>query len=126
MHLYDSYLASNKTKKIEIVNAGYPLLLTHNVAQQETIRRENATKVTVLPRKVQRKEETFETLKKEIQLSKDREINLQKWSTNHFKLEDQVADGEIGTTFLINQVWYYLITVIEIMCLISCRLIWAL
>jgi hypothetical protein len=65
-------------------------------------------------------------LKKEIQLSKDREINLQKWSINHFKLEDQVADGEIGTTFLINQVWYYLITVIEIMCLISCRLIWAL
>lgn len=75
-----------------------------NVAQQEAIRREKATKVTVLRRKLLRKEETIKKLKKELQLSKEREINLQKKLANHIKVEDRAADGEVGATFLINQV----------------------
>jgi hypothetical protein len=78
--------------------------LAHNVAQQEAMRREKATKVTVLWRKLLRKEETIKKLKKELQLSKEREINLQKKLANHIKLEDRAADGEVGATFLINQV----------------------
>jgi hypothetical protein len=78
--------------------------LANNFAQQEAIRREKAMKVTVLRRKLLRKEETIKKLKKELQLSKEREINLQKKLANHIKLEDRAADGEVGATFLINQV----------------------
>jgi len=103
-HILNSHVPSKKTKKIVKVNAGYPLLLAPNVAQQEAIRREKATKVTVLRRKLLRKEETIKNLKKELQLSKEREINLQKKLANHIKVEDRAADGEVGATFLINQV----------------------
>ena len=103
-HIPDSHVPSKKTKKIVKVNAGYPLLLAHNAAQQEAIRREKATKVTVLRRKLLRKEETIKKLKKELKLPKEREINLQKKLANHIKLEDRAADGEVGATFLINQV----------------------
>lgn len=58
-HIPDSHVPSKETKKIVKVNAGYPLLLAHNVAQQEAMRREKATKVTVLRRKLLRKEETI-------------------------------------------------------------------
>jgi hypothetical protein len=63
-HIPDSHVPSKKTQKIVKVNAGYPLLLAPNVAQQEAIRREKATKVTVLRRKLLRKEETIKNLKK--------------------------------------------------------------
>jgi predicted RNase H-like nuclease (RuvC/YqgF family) len=78
--------------------------LANNFAQQEAIRREKAMKVTVLRRKLLRKEETIKKLKKELQLSKEREINLQKKLANHIKVEDRAAYGEVGATFLINQV----------------------
>ena len=103
-HTPDSHVPSKKTKTIVKVNTGHPLLLANNFAQQEAIRREKATKVTVLRRKLLRKEETIKKIKKELQLSKEREINLQKKLANHIKLEDRAADGEVGATFLINQV----------------------